>query len=125
MKKILAIAFAAVLALLAISCQKENFLSEEQNDTPVQYTFNISVNEQLGVDNETSTKGGPSTAYKTGWASGDRVFLFFKPDSGSLLGDTYATLTINGSSWVGSVTGTSNLGEAGTLSAVYIIWAAT
>ena len=118
MKKIIHIAFATILAGLAISCQKENTLTE-QNDAPVQYTFNIAVNDKAGFDDDASTKGsGPS--YKTGWESGDRIFLFFKPTSGSLLTDTYATLTYKGSSWEGTVTGSTSLGNEGTLSAVYV-----
>ena len=119
MKKIVFIVFAAVSAFLFISCQKENIL-QEQEAAPVQYTFNISVNEQFGFDSDASTKGGSSATYKTTWASGDRIFLFFKPDSGDLLEDTYATLQYNGSRWEGSVTGTSSLGEGGIISAVYV-----
>ena len=119
MKNIISIAFAAVLAGFIISCQKENVLPELEA-APVQYTFNISVNEQFGFDSGASTKGGSSATYKTTWTSGDRIFLFFKPASGNLLEDTYATLLYNGSSWEGSVSGTSSLGEGGTLSAVYV-----
>ncbi len=118
MKKIIFIAFAAILAGFAISCQKEAPLSE--NTTDVQYTFNITVNNQVGFDSEASTKGGSSEKYKTGWENKDKIFLFFKPTDGSLLADTYATLTYNGSSWDGAVTGTTSLGEEGTLSAVYV-----
>lgn len=118
MKKIIAIAFAAILAGLAISCQKGELVSEK-SDT-VQYTFNITVSDQAGFDNDASTKGGSSPKYKTGWESNDRIFLFFKPTDGSLLDNTYATLTYNGSSWDGSVTGSASLEEEGTLSAVYV-----
>ncbi|MDO5320878.1 MAG: hypothetical protein Q4F39_00640 [Bacteroidia bacterium] len=119
MKKIISIAFAAILAGLAISCQKENSFSVNTTDS-VQYSFNITVNEQFGFDSDVSTKGGVSPSYKTAWANGDRIFLFFKPTSGSLLTDTYATLTYDGSTWGGAVTGTSSLGEGGKLSAVYV-----
>ena len=117
MKKIISIAFAAILAGFAISCQKEAPLSE--NTTDVQYTFNITVNNQVGFDNDASTKGSESP--KSYWESGDRIFLFFKPTDRVLLDDRYATLTYNGSSWDGTVSsGTSSLGEEGTLSAVYV-----
>ena len=118
MKKIISIAFAAVLAGFAISCQKEESVSEKTD--AVQYTFNITVKDQVGFDSEASTKGGSSEKYKTGWENNDKIFLFFKPTEGSLLEDTYATLTYNGSSWDGAVTGTTSLGEEGTLSAVYV-----
>ena len=117
MKKIISIAFAAILAGLAISCQKEEAVSDKTD--AVQYTFNIIVNDRAGFDNDASTKG--SESHKTSWESGDRIFLFFKPTDGVLLDDRYATLTYNGSSWDGTVSsGTSSLGEEGTLSAVYV-----
>ncbi len=120
MKRIISIVFATMLAGLAISCQKEASLSGN-TVASVKYTFNISVNEQFGFDSDASTKGGPQKTYKTAWASGDRIFLFFKPTDGSLLDDSYATLTYNGSSWDGAVTeGQSSLGEGGTLSAIYV-----
>lgn len=119
MKKIIAIAFAAIIAGLAISCQKEESVSDKTD--AVQYTFNITVSNQAGFDNDASTKGGSFATYKTGWENKDRIFLFFKPTDGSLLDDTYATLTYNGSSWDGTVTpGQSSLGDGGTLSAVYV-----
>ena len=117
MKKIISIAFAAILAGLAISCQKEEAVSDKTD--AAQYTFNIIVNDRAGFDNDASTKG--SESHKSYWESGDRIFLFFKPTDGVLLDDTYATLTYNGSSWDGTVTeGDSSLGEEGTLSAVYV-----
>ena len=117
MKKIISIAFAAILAGLAISCQKEEAVSDKTD--AVQYTFNIIVNDRAGFDNDASTKG--SESHKSYWESGDRIFLFFKPTDGVLLDDTYATLTYNGSSWDGTVTeGQSSLEEDGTLSAVYV-----
>lgn len=118
MKKLIFIAFAAILAGLAISCQKEAPLSEKTTD--VQYTFNITVNNQVGFDSEASTKGGSSPSYKTTWLNGDKIFLFFKPTGGSLLTNTYATLTYDESSWSGAVTGSTSLGNGGTLSAVYV-----
>lgn len=121
MKKIITIAFAAILAGFAISCQKEESVSEKTE--AVQYTFNITVNDQVGFDSDASTKGGPlpEPSYKTTWLNGDKIFLFFKPTGGVLLDDRYATLTYNGSSWDGKVSeGQSNLGEDGTLSAVYV-----
>ena len=117
MKKIISIAFAAILAGLAISCQKEEAVSDKAD--AVQYTFNIIVNDRAGFDNDASTKG--SESHKSYWESGDRIFLFFKPTDGVLLDGTYATLTYNGSSWDGTVTpGQSSLGDGGTLSAVYV-----
>ena len=118
MRKIISIAFAAILAGLAISCQKEEAVSDKTD--AVQYTFNITVNDRVGFDSEVSTKGATAPTYKSAWGNGDKIFLFFKPTSGNLLTDTYATLTYNGSSWDGNVTGQSNLGEEGTLSAVYV-----
>lgn len=119
MKKKIFIAFAAILAGLAISCQKEEAVSDKTD--AVQYTFNITVADQVGFDSDVSTKKADGPSYKSGWENGDRIFLFFKPTSGSLLGDRYATLTYNESSWDGTVSsGTSNLGDGGTLSAVYV-----
>ena len=118
MKKIIAIAFAAIIAGLAISCQKEEAVSDKAD--AVQYTFNITVNDRVGFDSEVSTKGATAPTYKSEWGNGDKIFLFFKPTSGNLLTDTYATLTYNGSSWDGAKTGTTSLGNGGTLSAVYV-----
>lgn len=118
MKKIISIAFAAIIAGLAISCQKEEAVSDKADD--VQYTFNITVNDRVGFDSEVSTKGAAAPTYKSEWGNGDKIFLFFKPTSGNLLDDTYATLTYNGSSWDGAKTGTTSLGNGGTLSAVYV-----
>lgn len=117
MKKIIAIAFAAIIAGFAISCQKEEAVSDKTD--AVQYTFNITVNDRSGFDNGASTKG--DATYKSAWENGDKIFLFFKPTEGSLLDDKYATLTYNGSSWDGTVSsGMSSLGDGGTLSAVYV-----
>ena len=118
MKKIIAIAFAAIIAGLAISCQKEEAVSDKAD--AVQYTFNITVNDRSGFDNGASTKG--DATYKSAWENGDKIFLFFKPTEGSLLDDKYATLTYNGSSWDGTVSSgtSSSLGDGGTLSAVYV-----
>lgn len=118
MKKIISIAFAAILAGFAISCQKEEAVSDKAD--AVQYTFNITVNDRVGFDSEVSTKGAAAPTYKSAWENGDKIFLFFKPTSGSLLTDTYATLTYNGNSWNGAKTGTTSLGNGGTLSAVYV-----
>ena len=118
MKKNISIAFAAMLVGLAISCQKEELVSDKTD--AVQYTLNINVNDQAGFDNDATTKGGSSESRKTAWESGDRIFLFFKPFDGDNLLKEYATLKYNGSSWVEekSLT-TSNLKE-GLLSAVYV-----
>ena len=118
MKKIIAIAFAAIIAGLAISCQKEEAVSDKAD--AVQYTFNITVADQVGFESDVSTKKASAPTYKSAWENGDKIFLFFKPTSGNLLTDTYATLTYNGSSWNGAKTGTTSLGNGGTLSAVYV-----
>ena len=118
MKKIISIAFAAILAGFAISCQKEEAVSDKTD--AVQYTFNITVADQVGFESDVSTKKAASPTYKSAWGNGDKIFLFFKPTSGNLLTDTYATLTYNGSSWNGAKTGTTSLGNGGTLSAVYV-----
>ena len=118
MKKIISIAFAAILAGFAISCQKEEAVSDKAD--AVQYTFNITVNDRVGFDSEVSTKGATAPTYKSAWENGDKIFLFFKPTSGNLLTDTYATLTYNEGSWNGAKTGTTSLGNGGTLSAVYV-----
>ncbi|MCQ2172437.1 MAG: fibrobacter succinogenes major paralogous domain-containing protein [Bacteroidales bacterium] len=116
MKKIIAIAFAAILAGLAISCQKEEAVSDKAD--AVQYTFNITVNDRAGFDNDASTKG--SEYHKSYWENGDKIFLFFKPTTDNNLLNTYATLTYDGSEWGVNAPGLSGLGEDGTLSAVYV-----
>ena len=83
MKKNISIAFAAMLFGLAISCQKEELVSDKTD--AVQYTLNINVNDQAGFDNDATTKGGSSESRKTAWESGDRIFLFFKPFDGDNL----------------------------------------
>ena len=115
MKKIISIAFAAILAGLAISCQKEEFVSDKTD--AVQYTFNITVNDRAGFDNDASTKG--SEYHKSYWEKGDKIFLFFRPTDDNLL-NTYATLTYDGSEWGVNAPGLAGLGEGGTLSAVYV-----
>ncbi len=115
MKKIISIAFVAILAGFAISCQKEELVSDKTD--VVQYTFNITVNDRSGFDNDASTKG--SEYHKSYWENGDKIFLFFKPTDDNLL-NTYATLTYDGSEWGVNAPGLSGLGEDGTLSAVYV-----
>ena len=115
MKKIIAIAFAAIIAGFAISCQKEESVSDKAD--AVQYTFNIVVSDQAGFDNDASTKG--SEYHKSYWENGDKIFLFFRPTDENLL-NTYATLTYYGSYWDVYAPGLPNLGEDGTLSAVYV-----
>lgn len=115
MKKIISIALTAILAGLAISCQKEEAVSDKTD--AVQYTFNIIVNDRAGFDNDASTKG--SEYHKSYWENGDKIFLFFRPTDENLL-NTYATLTYYGSYWNVYAPGLPNLGEDGTLSAVYV-----
>ncbi len=116
MKKIISIALTAILAGLAISCQKEEAVSDKTD--AVQYTFNIIVNDRAGFDSDASTKG--SESHKYCWENGDKIFLFFKPTDDNLLENTYATLTYDGSEWGVNAPGLSGLGEDGTLSAVYV-----
>ncbi len=116
MKKIISIAFAAILAGFAISCQKEEAVSDKAD--AVQYTFNIIVNDRAGFDSDASTKG--SESHKYCWENGDKIFLFFKPTGDNLNNNTYATLTYDGSEWGVNAPGLSGLGEDGTLSAVYV-----
>lgn len=120
MKKIFAIVFAAFLVGIAASCQKES-VSSEQTSTPKQYTFNITVDGQAGFTGSTlSDTKGDSPSDKSDWESGDVIFLFFKPTSGSLLTNTYAALTYDGNEWKGEVKGSGSLGDAGILSAVFV-----
>lgn len=104
MKKIL-IAFAAAIFVFA-SCSKT------ESPQPKTLKLNLTVNHE-----------GFTKAVKTGWESGDIVYVFFgKPAEHPI--PAYLTLTYNGSSWAAEWT--SGLEEeilattSGTMSAAYV-----
>lgn len=115
MKKIIsAISVVMLLIASAASCQKEVPCEEQSVNVSMQYSFDISVNGGPGFDDT------PTKAVKTGWENGDKIFLFFKPTGGSLLTDTYATMTYNGTSWATTMHKDADLKSGGKLSAVYV-----
>ena len=115
MRKIIsALSVAMLLIAFAASCQKEVPCEEQSVNVSMQYSFDISVNGGPGFDDT------PTKAVKTGWENGDKIFLFFKPTGGSLLTDTYATMTYNGTSWTTTMSKSTDLNKDGRLSAVYV-----
>ena len=90
MKKIFIIFLCMAAGLL--SCTNDDNNMEESMPAGVPMTFNIAVDE-----------GATTRANKTAWASGDKIYVFFKD-----LATKYLVLTYDGSAW-------SNTSGGGTL----------
>lgn len=103
MKKVLLILVTALLTLS--SCRKETPVLEEGR------TYALSsLRFELILDRE-ETKG-----IKTGWESGDKVFVFF-----SGVNNAYVTMSFNGTSWSSSYSnGQVKLTQTGVLTAVFL-----
>ena len=103
MKKVLLIFVTALLALA--SCRKETPAVEEGR------TYALSsLRFELIID-RVETKG-----IKTGWESGDKVFVFF-----SGVDNAYVTMSFNGTGWSSSPSnGQVQLNQTGVLTAVYL-----
>jgi len=102
MKRVLLILVTALLALS--SCRKETPVVEERT-----YALS-SLRFALIIDRE-ETKG-----IKTGWESGDKVFVFFSGVTGA-----YVTMTFDGTDWSSSPSnGQVSLNQTGKLTAVYL-----
>ncbi len=116
MKKILFIALAALMAFACNKLQSEAEL-ETPSDAPIgQIAFNITVNHP-----------NPGTkATKTGWESGDKVYVFF---NNVAVADTpkYAILTYDGTNWTSAFSvgwdGTGLAESGATMTAVYFPFA--
>lgn len=108
MKKYFMIFAAAVLA--AVACSKE----EPQANEPATITYNFSIADKPSLD--------PSTkAVKTGWESGDKIYIVFDDPAPTALTD-FLILQYDGSKWdVAQQPSSSNQpnSEGGTLDALY------
>ena len=108
MKKKLFVIFAALFALCA--CQKFSLPAEESR------TYDLSrLRFELTLEQGTATKG-----VRTGWQSGDKVFIFFENISSA-----YAVVEFDGTAWstdpvVPSPMETPSLASEGLLTAVYL-----
>lgn len=103
MKKVL---WMLVIALFALSsCRKEIPVEEEGRTYALSsLRFDVTIN-RLG------TKG-----IKSGWESGDKVFLFF-----SEVTNAYVTMSFDGSSWSSTPSnGSVSLSQTGELTAIYL-----
>ena len=110
MKK--SILFMGCLALLMAGCSKEQDVKEpRQEEAPRHLTVNITVNH----DSDTR-------AVKTGWESGDKIYVFFDHELENI---EYLTLTFEGDRWLSSYSTETLEGNllnrsSGTLSAFYL-----
>ena len=110
MKKFILV-FAAVAALL-MSCQTEEEKAGSLSGEGYQFNFTIAP---CGFDS--ATKGDATV----GWTVGEKVYVFFKPEGGELLGDSYAAFTYTGSGWTPeSYVAPGALGSSGKMAAVYV-----
>jgi len=103
-KTILLAALAAAFTLA--SCQKN-----EITEAPAQIQFDFTV--------ELADFDGATKAIKTGWANGDKVYVYF--DSHFASADDLMTMTYNNGSWdiVSGSNVSTNLQSSGTLCAIY------
>lgn len=88
MKKTVLIALCALFTFVA--CQKTPSAPQTENTEITEIVFKIAVN------HSDDTK-----AVKTGWADGDKVYVFFE----GVTGVKYVTLTRSGSDWGATLTG--------------------
>lgn len=99
-------AITAIMALAAFqSCQEMD--PNGTVNSSKEYGFNINVNGGKGFS-DAATK-----SVKSGWESGDRIFLFFSGQS------NYVTMTYSGGSWTASPETISGIAASGQLAAVY------
>ena len=99
-------AITAIMALAAFqSCQEMD--PNGTVNSSKEYGFNINVNGGKGFS-DAATK-----SVKSGWESGDRIFLFFSGKS------DYVTMTYSGGSWTASPETISGIDASGQLAAVY------
>lgn len=102
MKKILLILVTALLALS--SCQRETPVEKVRTYALSSLRFDIAID-------RIETKG-----IKSGWESGDKVFVFFSGVPGA-----YVTMTFDGTGWSSSPSNAAvSLSETGKLTAVYL-----
>lgn len=107
MKKTLSVVCAALMALM--SCQKEAPSFEPEPPAgPVEVVFNLSAAHPDGPDTK---------AVKTGWETGDVVFVFFSGQTAP----AYLELKWDGSRWVDTPSGLAfTESETGTMTAVFL-----
>ncbi len=110
MKKFILV-FAAVAALV-MSCQPVEEKADSLSGEGYKFNFTIAPG---GFD--TATKGDATV----GWTAGEKVYVFFKPEGGELLGDSYAEFTYTDSGWnPESYVAPGALGASGKMAAVYV-----
>ena len=98
----------AVIAALAASCQKADL-----NTSEGAYKFDFTF--AAGGFGDTKSDA------TVGWTEGEKVFVFFQPAGGSLLGNSYAEFTYNGNGWTpDSYVAPGALGASGVMAAVYV-----
>ena len=86
----------------------------ENKENGAAYIFNFAVS---GDGFQKSTKADATV----GWTLGEKVFVFFKPEGGSLIANDYLTLTRSSSGWSQSSSLTAgSLGTSGNMVAVYV-----
>lgn len=100
------------VAAAAISCQtvKEN---SDESSLNGGYKFDFSI----AAGGFSDTKADATV----GWTNGEKVFVFFKPEGGSLIGDAYAEFEYNDGAWTpNSYLAPGALGTSGKMAAVYV-----
>ena len=94
-----------VVALLTLSSCWEQTPEAEESRTyalsSLRFNFTIHQLETKGI--------------KSGWESGDKVFIIF-----SGVNTAYVTMSYNGSTWTSTTQGEANLNQTGTLTALYL-----
>ena len=106
---------AGLLALPFVSCTNQEIVPTQEI---TELRFNVQV---------TNASAPDTKVLKTGWENGDKVYVFFNVSAGATTGHLnaakYVTLTYNGTSWDGAMSGdlsdASELGTAGTMYVVY------
>ena len=106
MKKVLVLICGAVLAL--VSCSKEMSPGNQGIEQATPIVFNLSA---------THPDGPATKAVKTGWETGDVVFVFFEKQ----VAPAYLEMKYDGEKWKNTPNGLSlREGETGTMTAVYL-----
>ncbi len=98
-------------AVFAISCQPVEKAADNLQDGGYKFDFTIAA----------GGFGDTKADATIGWTAGEKVFVFFKPVGGGLLGDSYAEFTYSEGGWSpNSYIAPGALGAAGTMAAVYV-----
>lgn len=114
--KSLRLLFAAVCTVAAVSCEKA--VTSQEIDNPsigsVAYNFDFNIASR-GISQNTKADA------TIGWTEGEKVFVFFKPEGGSLLENCLTMTYVGRGMWQTSTSiNYGSLGTSGKLSAVYV-----